>query len=546
MPMTRAASSTPSSAARRRPARTGDVAGPVPVRNLTLEHFEQFCRRLKLDNGRRMVLEPFQKEILRDYFDGVRETVALLPSGNAKTTLFAALALHHLLFYWDGDGPEVFIMASSRGQAGRMLEHVKGFITRSKLDRYVVVKRREVTRRKGKGFIEILASDADTADGIGPTLALIDELHRHKTTDLYDVAFKGLKKRQGRILHCSTAGSTVHSPLGELRARCLALPGLTRKGMHTYARSASGTLAFHEWALKTDDDMHNMAVVKEANPLSTITIEDLQAEHDSFKPWAWARFACGLWVAGEGSAISPLDIAAAGDVDVELDPNREHLLAVDLAWVTDCTGITAVQALSRSDVRLRTVACVEPTGDGTALREEQILGPIRRWKSGHPTCAFVVIDPEAGGRSLIEKITDDIGLEVVEHSQKNDPMCDAYARLDEVIRRRVVRDGRGACEECDGTGEMAGLGEEPCDRCEGSGVDPDAPRVLRHDNDPKLLAHLAAAAAKEMPDKRSKLVKRRKNPEHIDLAVSAAMGVRVALAELEPDDTPQPAVEVWA
>jgi phage terminase large subunit-like protein len=514
MPMTRTASSTTTPRRRRRP-QTGDVAGSSVRVELTLEHFERFCGKLVLDNGKHFRLEPFQRTLLSDYFAGTRETLALLPSGQGKTTLFAALALHHLLFYRDGDGPEVFIMASSRGQAGRMLEHVKGFVTRSHLGQYVVVKRREVVLRRGKGFIEILASDADTADGIGPTLALIDELHRHKTTALYEVALKGLKKRQGRILHCSTAGETVRSPLGEIRARCLALPGVRREGMHTYARAASGALAFHEWALGPDDDMHDMAVVKQANPLKSITIEDLEAEHEAMKSWAWARFACGLWVAGEGSAVSPIDWAACNYTTVELSAAHPHLLVADIAFVNDCTAINAVQALSRTDVRAKKVAILQPAGDGTALREEQILKPVRDWVSEHPTCSGIVVDPELCGRPLCEKF-EDLGLEVIEHSQKNEPMCDAYGKLDQVIRGRI------------------------------DDTDPDSRRVLQVEEDPVLTAHVLNAHAKPMPDGKAKLVKRRKNPEPVDGVVSLAMGVRVALGELDQEPPERMTVEVWA
>ena len=61
-----------------------------------LDDFAAFCELLVLDNGRPMELEPFQRMMLGDYFDGARETVALLPKGNGKTTLLSALALFEL------------------------------------------------------------------------------------------------------------------------------------------------------------------------------------------------------------------------------------------------------------------------------------------------------------------------------------------------------------------------------------------------------------------------------------------------------------------
>lgn len=50
-----------------------------------------FClQRLKIESGAPLKLEPFQKRLLADYFDGVTETLILIPKKNGKTTLLAA------------------------------------------------------------------------------------------------------------------------------------------------------------------------------------------------------------------------------------------------------------------------------------------------------------------------------------------------------------------------------------------------------------------------------------------------------------------------
>lgn len=480
----------------------------------TLEHFVEFCAKLRLDSGHPFVVEPWQREVLTDYFDGVRETLLLLPSGNGKTTLYASLVLHHLLYT---DSPEAFIVASSRDQAGRMHKHIVGFIARSKhLQRLVRPLKRTVELIHRPGSVEVLPADGDTVDGIGGTLTIGDEMHRWPAGNgVYAIAQKGLKKRQGQLLIGSTAGETMQSLLGRLRQRCLQLPNLTRRGMYTHGRAADGTLAYHEYALSLDDDAHDMKVVKQANPLSTITEKDLGAEHASMTWWEWARFACGLWVAGQHAAVSPLDWAACQHFSVEFQPDLGHLLTIDLAWVEDCTAINAVQAVSQRDVRLKKVAIVEPARDGTALREEQILSPIRQWKADNPLITGVVLDPEAGGRSLVEKL-EDLDLEVIEHSQKSPAMCAAFKSFHGAIIRRVDDD------------------------------DADSARVLQVESDPELTRHVLAAEAKTIEGYGSRLVKRRKNPEPIDGGVSAAMGVRVALGELDPDEaTDQPEIEIW-
>src|SRR4051812_11382235 len=78
-----------------------------------LAKFERFCALIGIQ------LEPFQRLILSEFFSGTRELLVLLPRGNGKTTLMAALALWHLI-----KTPEarVYIAASAAKQAREMFE----------------------------------------------------------------------------------------------------------------------------------------------------------------------------------------------------------------------------------------------------------------------------------------------------------------------------------------------------------------------------------------------------------------------------------------
>jgi hypothetical protein len=102
----------------------------------------------------------------------------------------------------------------------------------------------------------VLAADADTADGWGGTLALVDELHRQRDSELYGVLFDGLGPRAGQLVTISTAGDTEDSPLGLLRAKAYALPNIKRTGAHRYV--TNGAFSMHEWALEPDQDRENL------------------------------------------------------------------------------------------------------------------------------------------------------------------------------------------------------------------------------------------------------------------------------------------------
>jgi len=260
----------------------------------------RFCAALTLEEGGALKIEPFQRRLLADYFDGVRETLVLLSKKNGKTTLLAALALWHLIRTTDA---ECVIGAASRDQATILYDQAVGFIRRSEgLRERVEAKRgyREIRSTKHAGRIRVLAADVDTADGVIPTLALVDELHRHKSADLYGVFRDGLGPRNGQMITISTAGAHEQSPLGQMRAAARRLPS-TRKGRYLHALADDGAYALHEWSLDEGDDVDDLKVVKQANPASWQTVERLAQRHSSpsMLPWQWARFACGIWIGAE-------------------------------------------------------------------------------------------------------------------------------------------------------------------------------------------------------------------------------------------------------
>src|SRR4051812_19094903 len=97
----------------------------------SLAGFAKWCPTLILEGNKPFKLEPFQRTILKDYFAGVQETLVMLPKKNGKSTLFAALAIFHLLYTEDA---ECIIAASSRDQARILFKQAAKLIKRSGLE----------------------------------------------------------------------------------------------------------------------------------------------------------------------------------------------------------------------------------------------------------------------------------------------------------------------------------------------------------------------------------------------------------------------------
>ena len=269
--------------------------------NVQLDPLVGFCDSVGL------ALEPFQ-EVIADALTGPEhEVVILLPRGQGKTSLVAALALQHLPAT---PAAAVYCAAASREQA-RILFEAADRYARQLNDDHVVHRHLELRwcddPDQSKVFsrhLRVLAADAPRLHGLTPTLAVIDELHAHRDDEVY-LALKtaALKTPGARLVVISTAGQGADTPLGRLRARALGQPDVHTDGAFTDARG--GGLRMLEWAVPQDADVDNPTIVKQANPASWITEEALAGQRQAVPDLAYRRYHCNQWGSGEGAWLPP-------------------------------------------------------------------------------------------------------------------------------------------------------------------------------------------------------------------------------------------------
>lgn len=541
-----------------------------------LEHFEAFCRTLTLENGRRFELEPFQKLILGDYFKGARETLVIIPKKNGKTTLLAALFVYHLFVV---DEARAYLAASSVKQAGICYAMASGFVKRSAaLQRRILVRAgtKELRSKRDDGFMLVLAAEADTADGVGPTLAGVDELHRAKSSALYDVFRDGLDARDGSMLAITTAGDDEDGALGVMRTNYLAMSGKRIQGRYTRCKSRDGTNVMHEWALRPTDNLDDLDLVKTVNPLRSMTKAKLRRRRDSpsMTMTSWARFACCVWTQGEDAAIATIDWARRGRSGLRLPDGAgaRKVLGIDLGWTKDTTGLVPVGYPDEGDVdddgelilpaeawiderlvlipagtqqgpplRVRLPPDLDPdlarlavvgpgkVADGRMTDEEVVKGAIVRLWLIWPDLEFA-LDPNAGGQSLAQwierELCDGDEERVITYSQQPAPMQLASMHFAAGVRTRVVQEPL----------------EDP---------DPDKPEEANrtvpiwHPDDERLNRHIRATAARYSGD-RWRFDKRTKpragstrvNPQPIDLTIASTLGYRGLMAPLDEGYVP--------
>jgi phage terminase large subunit-like protein len=186
------------------------------------ERAVQFLRLLKHPKstlpGKAFDLSPWQERIVRRIYgprheDGrriVRVVAMMLPRGNRKTSLGAALALLHTIGPEAMPGGECMVAAADRSQARIAYKESYDIIEahpRMEGRLHLTDSKNRIRNPKNGAFFEAISADARTAHGHTPVFALVDELHAWPKRDLWEAIRSGLVKVPGSLLMViSTAG----------------------------------------------------------------------------------------------------------------------------------------------------------------------------------------------------------------------------------------------------------------------------------------------------------------------------------------------------
>jgi phage terminase large subunit-like protein len=429
--------------------------------------FERFCAAVGL------ALEPFQHEITEEVFGDRRELLCLLPRGNGKSSLLAAVALFHLL---TTPAPAAYVCAASREQASVLFDIARTMaMSDPSIERRVEITRREI--RTPAGFLRVISSDAPRQHGLIPSLAVIDELHAHPNDELLIAMATAMLKRPGaRLVTISTAGTGPESALGRLRARALALPSVERQGAVT--RAYGPNFSMLEWSVPDDADVEDVSVVKEANPASWITEKALGEQREAVPELAYRRFHANQWVARIGSWLPPgAWQRCAGTPEFE-DGER--------IWIgVDIGGSRADSAVVWINEKMH-VGCEIFTGEDAVTDVAEFVPELAE----RYAIQEAIFDPWRAGQMARE--WEQRGVEAVAFPQSDARMIPASQALyDVVVEQRLV-----------------------------------------HPNDPRLNAHVNAAVARH--GRRGWRIDKAERGGNIDGVVALCMAVERAALRPEP------------
>ena len=317
------------------------IKGPKARQPLLLEPFQKFWTAvifgwLEADTGFRRFRTAFEE----------------MARKNGKSTWWGPLGAY--LLTMDGEhGAEVYTIATTRDQAMAVFNpafsNVKRWIRHSqkmgKVFRVWEGKNQEaMSFLPLEGWYKPLPANAESLDGLNPSAALIDELHAHKTREVWDVMQSAMGARDQPLLNAiTTSGFYVEGVYVDVRNYAVGVLNGDVKDDRFFAVI---------YTLDPDDDPFDERVWIKANPgLGTVkNLAYLRGEAAKAKGMrtALASFKAKEMCILSGDAFTWLDIAVWDAPRNKKKFDRAQLLGrrcfggLDLASTRDLTAFSLV------------------------------------------------------------------------------------------------------------------------------------------------------------------------------------------------------------
>lgn len=273
------------------------------TRSKGVDHFRNFCRRyLKVPRGvgARKALRPrdWQLDMCRPLFEGSAHiNVWVLPRGNGKSGLVAAIALHHLFTF--GEGARVMVVAQNDKAAQRLLDTAKRMVAlEPELDERAQVYKDRIYVPGTDSEFKAVASEQSAVEGEDLTLAIIDEIG-FTDMDVYEAALLSTGKRPGSKL---VAIGTPSTPRMRDKSPLL--------GLVTAGRAGDPTINLVEYSAPDNCALDDEEALAAANPALGDWL-DLDVIRASMPPKTseaeYRRARLGQWVLQSGESFMPAD-----------------------------------------------------------------------------------------------------------------------------------------------------------------------------------------------------------------------------------------------
>ena len=275
---------------------------------------------------------------LRRFFEAYHQ----VPRKNGKSTEAAGVGVELLTI--DGEqGAEVYSAATKKDQARIIFDEAKRMVNASShIKRHINIYQTNMSMPMSNSKFEPLSSDANSLDGLNIHGGIIDELHAHKTRDVYDVLVTATgARKQPLIWIVTTAGFNTN--------------GICYEKYEYSVKVLKGVIeddrffCYIAQADENDDPFDENTWIK-ANPNIGVScsLEDLRTKAKQAKeiPAALTNFMVkhlNMWVNAETAWMNMQKYKeceeANSDIDISQLEGERCFCGVDLSATTDITSV---------------------------------------------------------------------------------------------------------------------------------------------------------------------------------------------------------------
>ena len=435
----------------------------------TLEHFERFAHTLWVPGaGERFRLRSWQLCKLEDYFAGdpadpeFFSHLWLEPTGQGKSALLGALALHHGTYCVPR--PRVFVIGGTFSQARNTTDAAAGFLHEARARRELLGAWWDPQEHSGGRILPLWLDDQDvgifarsagrtteakgggSVEGKNPTLIFVEEKHRHADggASVNTLITKTIKAaavgRAVKVVTVTTAGTDRKSPLGrdldrvtDENAGAVVQRDLRPGEYYTRAIDADGDTVAHMWEVPEKispprDDADTDALdaflehVKKANPAEWITVKGLKRIWRAMNRhgrWMFLRQNANQWVATGFAAIDRGQWWALKVPGLKIPTGKgvRVFVGLDRASKWDSTAIVPVyRPPGGGKVQVAGATILTSPRNGKRRRTRDVGELLEKMRLQWPDMV-IVFDRNHGGGDVAEALEEDHGLTIIDHDQ---------------------------------------------------------------------------------------------------------------------------------
>ena len=456
--------------------------------------FAAFCERYVRHTkgrwaGQPLILEDWQREFWWDAFEidpttGLRlyQEVGLgIPRKNGKSMQASAAGMYFLVA--DGEPePEIYVAAAAKNQAGIVLGQSRRIGQQSpRLLRLIVVRSHAIECPRNGGIMRSLSADAALQHGLNPSANIIDEIHAHKSGELYTALTTGTGAReQPFTLWITTEGDQREGILRDLVSVMDNGPGELedRGALRIYRDRANGQLIY--WYSTPDGaDIEDPAVWAAVNPASWRTEDVLRKDYARLKARGalveWRTYHLNQHVEVADAWMDPDDWAACENGELGLRADVATWVAVRIAHDHRTAGVAIAQRQGDTFV-LRTRTFTAPADDEDAYLDADKLETYLRGLR-YRARIHVPVRYKEGGKEY--------------HRPRRGPAVAYQSAFFEASKQRLEREGV-VMIHVPSTPERLTPAAETLMRLVTA-------RELAHDGDPELARQMGYVVAKPAP-----------------------------------------------